>query len=256
MEVANKFPVTSYGGAVMGTKLKSVKYFVAEDSNGVLGFTGDLYLRVYKAGASGNPGELLGEVIIPANQIVRNDWNTGTFAEDIWLTGYDVFVSAAFQQIDGGYPVVFDNAAMVPGVRYLQIGGGGTWYLVDDIWDSNNNFCLHAVCEGAPIPGGWVTMDKNYGSLLGGTEEEITFTFNTIGMNNGEEYNANLLITTNDVENPEFNIPVTLKVGVDGVEETANQLANIYPNPATTQVTLEGENLSSVAIYNVAGQPR
>ena len=254
IEVANKFPVTSYGGAVMGTKLKSVKYFVATDSNGVLGFTGDLYLRAYKAGASGNPGELLGEVIIPANQIVQNDWNTGTFAEDIWLTGYDVFVSAAFQQIDGGYPVVFDNAAMVPGVRYLQIGGGGTWYLVDDIWDSNNNFCLHAVCEGAPIPGGWVTMDKNYGSLLGGTEEEITFTFNTIGMNNGEEYNANLLITTNDVENPEFNIPVTLKVGVDGVEETANQLASIYPNPATSQITLEGDNLNSVAIYNVAGQ--
>lgn len=254
MEVANKFPVTSYGGAVMGTKLKSVKYFVATDSNGVLGFTGDLYLRAYKAGASGNPGELLGEVVIPANQIVQNDWNTGTFAEDIWLTGYDVFVSAAFQQIDGGYPVVFDNAAMVPGVRYLQIGGGGSWYLVDDIWDSNNNFCLHAVCEGAPIPGGWVTMDKNYGSLLGGTEEEITFTFNTIGMSNGEEYHANLLITTNDVENPEFNIPVTLKVGVDGVEETANQLASIYPNPATSQVTLEGENLNSVAIYNVAGQ--
>ena len=254
MEIANKFPVTSYGSAVMGTKLKSVKYFVATDSNGVLGFTGDLYLRAYKAGASGNPGELLGEVIIPANQIVLNDWNTGTFAEDIWLTGYDVFVSAAFQQIDGGYPVVFDNAAMVPGVRYLQIGGGGTWYLVDDIWDSNNNFCLHAVCEGAPIPGGWVTMDKNYGSLLGGTEEEITFTFNTIGMSNGEEYHANLLITTNDVENPEFNIPVTLKVGVDGVEETANQLASIYPNPAASQVTLEGENLNSVAIYNVAGQ--
>lgn len=255
IEVANKFPATSYGGSVMGTKLKSVKYFVAEDSNGVLGFTGDLYLRAYKAGVSGNPGELLGEVVIPANQIVRNDWNTGTFTEDIWLTGYDVFVSAAFQQIDGGCPVVFDNAEMVPGVRYLSIGeGSSSWYLVDDIWDSNNNFCLHAVCEGAPIPGGWVTMDKNNGSLLGGTEEEITFTFNTFGMNNGEEYHANLLITTNDVENPEFNIPVTLKVGVDGVEETANQLASIYPNPATSMVTLEGENLNSVAIYNVAGQ--
>ena len=255
IEVANKFPVTSYGSAVMGTKLKSVKYFVAEDSNGILGFTGDLYMRAYKAGVNGMPGELLAEVVIPANQIVRNDWNTGTFAEDIWLTGYDVFVSAAFQQIDGGYPVVFDNTTMVPGVRYLSIGtGSSSWYLVDDIWDSNNNFCLHAVCEGTPIPGGWVTMDKNNGSLLGGSEEEITFTFNTIGMSNGEEYNANLLITTNDVENPEFNIPVNLHVGITGVEETVNTLASIYPNPATSMVTLEGENLSYVAIYNVAGQ--
>ena len=40
----------------------------------------------------------------------------------------------------------------------------------------------------------------------------------------------------------------------DGVEETIAQLANVYPNPATSQVTLEGENLSAVAIYNVAGQ--
>ncbi len=255
IEIANKFPVASYGGAVMGTKLKSVKYFVAEDSNGVLGFTGDLTLRAYKVNASGTPGELLAEVVIPENQIVRNDWNTGTFAEDIWLTGYDVFVSAGFQQIENeGYPVVFDNGAMTPGVRYLQVGGGGSWSLVDDIWDSNYNFCLRAVCEGTPIPGSWVTMDKHFGSLLGGTEEEITFTFNTIGMNEGEEYHANLLITTNDVENPEFNIPVTLHVGITGVEETANQLASIYPNPATSVVTLEGENLNNVAIYNVAGQ--
>ena len=255
IEIANKFPVASYGGAVMGTKLKSVKYFVAEDSNGVLGFTGDLTLRAYKVNASGTPGELLAEVVIPENQIVRNDWNTGTFAEDIWLTGYDVFVSAGFQQIENeGYPVVFDNGTMAPGVRYLQVGGSGSWSLVDDIWDSNYNFCLRAVCEGTPIPGSWVMMDKHFGSLLGGTEEEITFTFNTIGMNEGEEYHANLLITTNDVENPEFNIPVTLHVGITGVEETANQLASIYPNPAASQVTLEGENLNSVAIYNVAGQ--
>ena len=255
MEIANKFTVASYGGSVMGTKLKSVKYFVATDQNDNLGFTGDLTLRAYKANRSGMPGELLGEAVIPENQIVLNDWNEGTFAEEIWLTGYDVFISAGFQQVDGGGPVVFDDGDMVPGVRYLSVGAGsGTWYLVDDIWDSNYNFCLHGVCEGTPIPGGWVTMDKNYGSLLGGTEDVITFTFNTIGMSMGEEHNATLLINTNDAENPVFNIPVMLKVNIDAVTETAEQLASVYPNPATSMVTLEGENLNSVAIYNVAGQ--
>ena len=254
IQIANKFTVASYGGAVMGTKLKSVSYFVATDSNGILGMTGDLYLRVYKAGTNGVPGELLGEVIIPESQIVQNDWNTGTFAEDIWLTGYDVFVAAGFQQIDDGAPVVFDNGPMVPGVRYLSVGNGNSWSLVDDIWDSQYNFCLHAVCEGTPIPGSWVSMNKNYGSILGGNDEEITLTFNTVGLSNGEEHNAVLLINTNDVENPEFNIPITLKVGVNGVEETVAQLASIYPNPASSQVTLDGDNLSAVAIYNVAGQ--
>ena len=239
----------------MGTKLKSVKYFVANDSDGNLGFSGDLCLRAYKANHAGLPGEILGEVVIPENQIVVNDWNVGTFTEDIWLTGCDVFISAGFQQVDGGYPVVFDDSDMVPGVRYIAVGGSNTWYLVDDIWeDSNNNFCLHGVCEGTSIPGGWVTMDKNYGSLLGGADEEITLTFNTFGMSGGEEFNATLLINTNDAENPEFNIPITLKVSFDAVGETTEQLASIYPNPATSTVTLEGENLNSVAIYNVAGQ--
>ena len=254
IQIANKFAASSYGGAVMGTKLKSVKYYVATDSNNILGFTGDLYLRVYKAGKAGVPDELLGEVIIPEEQIVLNDWNTGTFAEDIWLTGYDVFVAVGFQQIDGGFPMVFDNGPLVPGVRYISIGNSNSWSLIDDIWDNHNNFCIHAVCEGTPVPGSWVNMDKYYGSIFSGTDDEITLTFNTISLSNGEEYNAVLLINTNDVENPEFSIPITLKVGDDGVEETVAQMASIYPNPVSSTVTLEGQNLSAVAIYNVAGQ--
>ncbi len=254
MEIANKFPVTSYGGAVMGTKLKNVKYFVAEDSDGILGFTGGLTMRAYKTGANGAPGELLGEVSIPEGQIVRNDWNTATFTNDIWITGYDLFVSVEFQQIDGGYPVTFDDGAMVPGTRYLLIGGSGSWYIIDDIWEnSNNNFCLRATCEGTPIAGSWVTMDKNAGSLLGGTEEEITLSFNTIGLGEGEEYNANILIETNDAENLEFEIPITLQVGDNAVVENSS-VYNIYPNPTTSKVTIDGENINSVAIYNVAGQ--
>ena len=38
------------------------------------------------------------------------------------------------------------------------------------------------------------------------------------------------------------------------IENNGVELASIYPNPAISQVTLEGENLNSVAIYNVAGQ--
>jgi hypothetical protein len=95
---------------------------------------------------------------------------------------------------------------------------------------------------------------ENYGSLLGGTEDVITLTLNTIGMSMGEERNATLHISTNDAENPEFNIPVILKVNTDAVAESVQQLASVYPNPSTSVVTLEGDNLSTVAIYNVAGQ--
>ena len=50
-------------------------------------------------------------------------------------------------------------------------------------------------------------------------------------------------------------IPIVLNVDITAVEENEmQQLASIYPNPATSMVTLEGENLNTVAIYNVAGQ--
>ena len=88
---------------------------------------------------------------------------------------------------------------------------------------------------------------------MGGQSETITLSLNSIGLDMGTSYNANLIINTNDVELPHVEIPVTLAV-TDGIEETVNQLASIYPNPATSMVTLEGENLNSVAIYNVAGQ--
>ena len=108
-------------------------------------------------------------------------------------------------------------------------------------------------CEGELIPGSWATLNKYVGSIPGGNEETITLSLNSIGLNMGTDYSADLIINTNDEENPQFIIPVILAV-TDGIEETVAQLASIYPNPATSMVTLEGENLNSVAIYNVAGQ--
>ena len=96
-------------------------------------------------------------------------------------------------------------------------------------------------------------MNKTEGSIMGGQSETITLSLNSIGLDMGSSYNANLVINTNDENLAHVEIPVTLAV-TDGVEETATQLASIYPNPATSMVTLEGENLNSVAIYNVAGQ--
>ena len=40
----------------------------------------------------------------------------------------------------------------------------------------------------------------------------------------------------------------------DGVDETEQQILTFFPNPATDFVTLKGENLGTVRIYNVLGQ--
>ena len=69
----------------------------------------------------------------------------------------------------------------------------------------------------------------------------------------GTSYQANLILNTNDEEMAHVEIPVLLSV-TDGVVENGEQLASIYPNPASSTITLDGENLSAVVIYNVAGQ--
>ena len=108
-------------------------------------------------------------------------------------------------------------------------------------------------CEGELIPATWATMDKTEGSIMGGQSETITLSINSIGLAMGTDYTANLVINTNDENVAHVEIPVNLAIS-DGVEETVAQLASIYPNPATSVVTLQGENLNSLAIYNVAGQ--
>ena len=112
---------------------------------------------------------------------------------------------------------------------------------------------INVNCEGELIPATWATINKTEGSIMGGASETITLSLNSIGLAMGTSYNANLIINTNDAELPHVEIPVTLDI-TDGVEETVNQMANIYPNPANNYVNIAGENLNSVAIYNVAGQ--
>ena len=64
----------------------------------------------------------------------------------------------------------------------------------------------------------------------------------------------NIIFKTNDPDNETVIIPLTLTVTGDAVIETAESAFSIYPNPTTGMVTVEGENISAVAIYSAAGQ--
>ena len=165
-----------------------------------------------------------------------------------------MWVTVALEQAAGEYPMTMDGGEYGEEAdgNWLSTSGnsfshcysagnfGGAWLITVN-------------CQGELVPATWVTMDKTEGSVLGGQSETLTLTLNSIGLPMGTNYNSTLVINTNDEDLPIVEIPVALAV-TDGVVETANQLASIYPNPATSVVTLEGDNLNSVAIYNVAGQ--
>jgi hypothetical protein len=170
------------------------------------------------------------------------------------MTGQAMWVTVALEQAADEYPMTMD------GGEYGEESDGNWLSTSGNSFNhcySAGNFggawMINVNCQGELIPATWATVDKTEGAILGGNSETITLTLNSIGLPMGSNYSANLIINTNDEELPHVEIPVLLGI-TDGVEETVAQLASIYPNPATSSVTLEGDNLSAVAIYNVAGQ--
>lgn len=255
IEVGAMFPAASYAGAVMGTQITKAQYYLGQSTSGNdIEPNTDLTLRIYQQGQGEFAvGEVLAEKTIPYNQIVFGDWNIVTFDEPVDLTGFNFFVAAEFTQAVSGYAANFDGGTPVPyGDLYRQRASGNFNSISANGGNSYGNVHIRVTCQGTPVTATWATIDKNFGSIMGGASDVITLSLNSIGLTMGESYTANFIINTNDEELSHVEIPVTL--ATDGVEETANQLASIYPNPATSQVTLEGENLNSVAIYNVAGQ--
>ena len=247
-EFGIRLPATAYAGAAMGMKITSAQFYV----NSYMAADNNYIFRVYGQGLRNQPGELLAEKAI--NTTVSMDWITATFDEPIYLTGQAMWVTVQLEQAAGEYPLTMDNG------EYGE-ESDGNW-----LSTNGNNFvhCYNAGnfggawlinvnCQGTLVPATWASIDKTEGSILGGNSDVITVSLNTIGLTE-PEYTANLILNTNDAELPHIEIPVVLHYDIDAVEETTTQLASIYPNPAQSQVTLEGDNLNSVAIYNVAGQ--
>ncbi|KWW25881.1 MAG: hypothetical protein F082_495 [bacterium F082] len=248
-EMGIRLPATAYAGAAMGMKIVSAQYLVGTQYQSA---DHNYIFRIYGQGLHNQPGELLAEKTV--NSTAAGTWITATFDEPVYLTGQAMWATVQLEQVAGEYPLSMDGGEYgeEQDGNWLSTNGnsfshcysagsfGGAWLITVN-------------CVGELIPATWATLDKTEGAIMGGQSETITLTLNSIGLEMGTSYNANLIINTNDENLAHVEIPVTLDV-TDGVEETVAQLASVYPNPATSMVTLEGENLNSVAIYNVAGQ--
>ncbi|MCR5658132.1 MAG: T9SS type A sorting domain-containing protein [Bacteroidales bacterium] len=258
VEVATMFPGAAYSAAAMGTNIISAQYLMVESSSGFgVEENTPLVFRVYSQGLYGQPGEVLAEKVVPYSEINHEDWTIATFDTPVQLTGYNVWIACEFTQAVGGYGIVFDGQSYIPYSGYIRTGGGGAFEPLSPDNMSEDYGCLHlrANIQGNAMQNcSWATMSKPDGTILIGQSDEVTISFNSIGLEEGETYEASLIIRTNDPDAEQVIIPISLTVGEVSVSENNMQLANIYPNPATSMVTLEGEDLSMVAIYNVAGQ--
>ena len=247
-EFGIRLPATAYAGAAMGMRITSAEFFVNSYAAADHNYT----FRIYGQGLHNQPGELLAEKSI--NTATTEDWISVNFDEPVYMTGQAMWVTVALEQAAGEYPMTMDGGEYGEEAdgNWLSTSGNSFSHCY-----SAGNFggawMINVNCQGELIPATWATIDKTEGAILGGNSETITLTLNSIGLAMGTSYEANLIINTNDEELPHIEVPVLLAV-TDGVEETVAQIASVYPNPASSQVTLDGDNLSAVAIYNVAGQ--
>ncbi len=247
-EMGIRLPATAYAGSAMGMKVVSVQYLVgstyqAADHN----YT----FRLYGQGMNNQPGELLAEKTV--NSSVAGDWITATFDETVYMTGQAMWATVQLEQNADEYPLSMD------GGEYGE-AGDGNWLSTNG---GNFSHCYSAGsfggawlitvnCQGTMVPATWATLSADGGSIMGGQSQTVTMTLNSIGLEDGD-YNATLVINTNDADLPHVEIPVTLHIG-NSVVEAAESAFSIYPNPTSGMVTVEGENVVAVAIYSATGQ--
>ena len=256
IEVGAIFAGQAYAGSAMGTKIVSAQYVVFTGSAGVgIEPNTPLTLRVYGQGMYGQPGEVLAEKVIPYNSIVADEWTVATFDTPVDLTGYNVWVTAEFTQSVDGYAMSFDGGTNSGYGDYYRTNGGGAFHRCAETFSTDyGNFHIRINTTGTPVAANWANLSKPEGSIAIGDTDMVTVNVNSIGLSAGDEYSANIMFITNDPENPEVIIPLTLHVGEASVSETMENAYNVYPNPTTSMITVEGENINVISIYNAAGQ--
>lgn len=246
IEVASRFPFDYYS-TFLGTNINQVSYYCGDYEL----VNNTLTLRVYGQGTATTPGELLAEKTLSNYQV--NYWNTVTFDAPIALDGGDIWVAAEFQQTEGSYPISFDGGTApynANGDFYRTNGGGWSNFANAEY----GNICIRGFAEGTPVPS-WVYLSgETAASLMAGAEESFNVMIDASSIEEGN-YNATLVIRTNDENNPLFEIPITLNcTDVDGIVDVEGSF-RMYPNPATDVITIEAEStINNIYVYNEIGQ--
>ena len=237
-EIGIRLPATAYAGAAMGMRITSAKYYIYDEYASA---DYNYIFRIYGQGLHDQPGELLAEKTV--NSMAAGTWITATFDEPVYLTGQAMWATVSLEQNGGEYPLSMDggeygeeqdgNWLSTNGnsFRHCYSAGsfGGAWMITVN-------------CEGELIPATWATIDKTEGAILGGQSETITLSLNSIGLDMGTSYNANLVINTNDAELDHVEIPVTLAV-TDSIVETGDVVIQ------ANNLTINGGKVETNSIY-------
>jgi len=136
---------------------------------------------------------------------------------------------------------------------WIDITGNG--------FDGNPHGNISTIESTAPIIS-WLSLDNNADTIPVDSYIEIIITFDSSDLTIGN-YNANMTIISNDPLIPELNIPVTLSVTGDNIDDEfalmQTSLVGNFPNPFNSGTTVsfycyQDIEDTEIEIYNVKGQ--
>ncbi|MBP5574082.1 MAG: T9SS type A sorting domain-containing protein [Bacteroidales bacterium] len=248
-EMGVAFRPSAYAGTAMGMQINSLKYYINPSYSSA---DGHYTFRLYGQGVNNQPGTMLAQTTI--NTSASDTWIEGVFDAPVYLTGQVMWATVEVMQAAGEYPLSMDDGHYGENQdgNWLSTSGNAFSHCYSE-GNFDGAWQITAMCSGTLVPATWVSLDKTEGSIMGGQSETLYLTLNSINLNEGE-FTADLMIFTNDPDVQSVTIPITLTIDPDDVAEADQSKITVYPNPASSILFIKGENLNTVAIYNVAGQ--
>jgi len=212
-------------------------------------------VKVYDdGGAGGEPGICLGSV--PDTASAWGWWDVDISGLGITITGGDFYI--AYEQLTDSPDcegLCADTTA--PDERSWVWDGLLWWQVEDSIGPGPEPLDWMIRCVVEKPDCAWLSESPTSGTVAPAGLEEITLTIDTTGLAAGD-YNADILISSNDPGEPEAIVPVTLHVseGATSCDITLAQgwnLVSLPLIPDSTAITdiISAANLASGDVGNV-----
>ena len=237
VEIAIKLLPIDYANQ-LGGELKHLAFYIAEMP------PSDLTFRVYGQGLAENvPGDILAEEVLLMADFIENDWNWVDI-DPVQLTGGEYWVSVAMTSLPANaHPLTTLSGPALYGGDWIK-DNDGAWSKLSEGSDLDYNWALQVKGDGQ-VQKVWGQLDIYYGNTLPASETKITVTVNSTDFEE-DTYTANIVVLTNDPENPRFDLPLIMVVSEEAPPSNAD-MKEITVNgiPATPTSELEYEILLS-----------
>ncbi|MBW7847678.1 MAG: choice-of-anchor J domain-containing protein [Bacteroidales bacterium] len=235
--VAARFPQEMVN-AFAGASLTQVMVYVNDMPT-------DAKLYIWGPGTTETPGSAMVEQNVAVTPMA---WNTLTLTTPLTLDGNDIWVGMGYTNEPGTFIAGIDGGPANPNGCFLREASSEWERLTDYGFNSNFNIRANLILGS----GDWLSLNPNEGIVEAGQSQTIVATAN--GDLPAGQYEANIIIQSNDLATPQVVIPVTLGVTV-GLNENTSSSLSIYPVPANRNIEIRSDvKMVSVTIYNSRGQ--